>query len=299
MYDGVGAIRPRGRSRERRAPPARGVHPYERTGFLRRAAARRRNDDFPPKLREDEKAAAESLAHLDLTLRDLHGVFAAYPELEQRYLTMMKMPITGKESIALPFDFGSHRQHTCLDLSPYANDQVSKSACTVCRDGAPAPSASDAMVAFIDQPLNIMKNRKFYYGFRKDLDMLKMSAAQPEIFQIYHIISAAVPDVVPLIFSKRGTLHMRIVFEHQYLHIPCNCINQCLLVAKDMYSLSLNIIQGHVVLEVNCHRLSQVTTVRIDVITLQRKVDEMEIPNDVSEQFEQYKLLFQDELPLP
>lgn len=235
----------------------------------------------------------DDTSHLELTLRDLHDVFRDHPELEHKYLSMMKMPITGKESICLPFNFDCYRQHTCLDLSPYGNDQVLKSACIACRDDRPHPSASDAMVAFINQTSSIMKNRRFYYGFKKDMDMIKMSATQPQLFQIYHIVHSALPETVPIMYSSHGLLHMHLVFEGQEVHIPCDCINQVLAVCKENYSIVLDIIKGHIVLTTTCVRPS-VTTVRIDVAILQRKVDEMEIPNEVSEQFERYKTIFED-----
>uniref|UniRef100_A0AAU7E169 Nuclear egress lamina protein n=1 Tax=Cardioderma bat herpesvirus TaxID=3141914 RepID=A0AAU7E169_9VIRU len=233
-------------------------------------------------------------AHLELTLRDMFQVFCENPDLEQKYLNMMKMPITGKECIRLPFDFNSHRQHTCLDLSPYGNEQVSKSACTTCRHDLRSPTASDALVAFINQPSNIMKNRRFYYGFRKDMSLIRMSANQPQLFQIYHIVHANLPDVVPLMHASEGTLHMHLVFEGQEVHIPCDCIGQVTSVARDNYSVILNILKGYIVLSVVCTRPST-SAVQIDVSILQRKVDEMEIPNEVNEQFELYKAVFDEE----
>ena len=65
---------------------------------------------------------------LSLSLKELHSVFKLFPEYELKFLNMMKLPITGKEPIKIPFDLSLHHQHTCLDLSPYANEQVSKSA---------------------------------------------------------------------------------------------------------------------------------------------------------------------------
>lgn len=233
--------------------------------------------------------------HAALTLTELHEVFREHPELEQKYLNMMKLPITGKEPIQLPFSFHGHRQHTCVDLSPYGNDQVCKSACMRCRDSKVAyPTASDAMVAFINQASNIMRNRKFYYGFRKDMELLKRSANQPQLFQIYHIISAAVPEVTPLIFLENGHLCMFVVFEQQSVHVPCDCIDQILSVAKDGYSVALDILQGYIIMSVRCRR-QICSTVKIDVALLQRKADELEIPNDVNEQFERYKALFDED----
>lgn len=228
-----------------------------------------------------------------MSLKDLHDIFRQHPELEQKYLNMMKMPVTGKESICLPFSFQSHRQHTCLDLSPYGNEQVCKSACTKCCDGQNgSPSASDAMVAFINQPSNIMRNRRFYYGFRKDMDLLKMSANQPQLFQIYHIVDSSIPGIMPFMFAESGIVHMHIVFENQNIHIPCECINQLLAVAKETYSLVLDITRGYIVLTARCTRSTH-ATVNIDVAILQRKADELEIPNDVNEQFERYKAVFE------
>uniref|UniRef100_A0AAU7E1X7 Nuclear egress lamina protein n=1 Tax=Lemniscomys rat herpesvirus TaxID=3141920 RepID=A0AAU7E1X7_9VIRU len=202
---------------------------------------------------------------------------------------MMKLPITGKESICLPFNFNSHRQHTCLDLSPYGNEQVSKSACTTCRQNTTSPTASDSMVAFINQVSNVMKNRKFYYGFRKDMDLLKMSANQPQLFQIYYIVNASISDIIPILYSDKQKLHMQLVFENPDVHLPCDCIDQVLAVSRESYSVVLDIIRQHLVLTVTCLK-TEITTVRIDVMILQRKVDEMEIPNDVNEQFERYTL---------
>ncbi|AAK57102.1 T53 [Tupaiid betaherpesvirus 1] len=239
----------------------------------------------------DSTSAPPSQAHLKLSLPEMHAIFEEYPDLEQKYLSLMKMPITGKEAISLPFHFHSHR-HACLDLSPYSNEQISKSACRRCLpDRCSSATASDAMVAFINQSSNIMKNRTFYYGFRKDLDLLRLSINQPQLFQFYYIVHAALPDVVPLIYPRQGIVHMHLVFEEPEVHIPCDCINQLLMVAKDTYALVLDIVQGRIVLSITCQRLVP-STVKIDLSILQRKVDEMDIPNDVNERFERYKTMF-------
>lgn len=272
----------------RRSPttrPLRRRRSVSRGPFYRKRPALTRNpaDDTHP----------DDMCHLELTLHDFHDVFKDHPDLEQKYLNMMKMPITGKESIKLPFNFRSYRQHTCLDLSPYGNDQILKSACITCRDDRSHPTASDAMVAFINQTSSIMKNRRFYYGFKKDMDLINMSATQPQLFQVYHIVHSALPNTVPVMYAQNGLLHMHLVFEEHEIHIPCDCINQVIAVCKDNYSVVLDIIKGHIVLAITCLRPA-LTTVRIDVAVLQRKVDEMEIPNDVSEQFERYKTVLDD-----
>lgn len=137
-----------------------------------------------------------------MKLTELHDVFQKHPDLEQKYLKMMRLPITGKESIHLPFDFKSHRQHTCLDLSPYGNDQVSRSACTKCKETTILPTASDSMVAYINQTSNVMRHRKFYFGFRKNMELIKMSANQPQLFQIYYIVQSCLQDIMPILYYE-------------------------------------------------------------------------------------------------
>lgn len=249
--------------------------------MLQKTVSKIVTDNIPPML------------YQNLTLHDLHTVFRQHPDLEQKYLNMMKMPITGKESIQLPFNFHSHRQHTCLDISPYGNEQVSKSACIACRENIHVPTASDSMVAFINQHTSIMRHRKFYYGFRKDTDLIKMSGNQPQLFQIYFIVEASVPDVVPLIYARNCMLHMYLIFERQDIHIPCDCINQTLAVARDHYAVSLDILHGYAVITVMCQRVTH-APLKIDVGILQRKVDELEIPNDINERFERYRILIDD-----
>ncbi|AEV80914.1 nuclear egress lamina protein [Saimiriine betaherpesvirus 4] len=233
------------------------------------------------------------LSHTKLTLHDLHDVFREYPDLELKYLNMMKMAITGKESICLPFNFQSHRQHTCLDISPYGNEQVSRIACTNCNDSQVSPTASDAMVAFINQSSNVMKNRHFYYGFCKDAELLRMSTNQPTLFQIYYILHSSNHDIVPFMYARNGRVHMHVIFENQDVHIPCECISQILSATKGDYSITLDIVRGHVVISATCHAITA-HSVKIDLGTLQRKIDEMDIPNDISELFERYKNLLQE-----
>ncbi|AEV80759.1 nuclear egress lamina protein [Aotine betaherpesvirus 1] len=234
------------------------------------------------------------LSHTKLTLHDLHDVFREYPELELKYLNMMRMAITGKESICLPFNFQSHRQHTCLDISPYGNEQVSRIACTNCNDTQVFPTASDAMVAFINQSSNVMKNRHFYYGFCKDAELLRMSTNQPTLFQIYHILHFSNHDIVPFMYERNGRVHMHVIFENQDVHIPCESVSQILSAAKGDYEITLDIVRGHVVISATCRVVSSNNSVKIDLGVLQRKIDEMDIPNDISELFERYKSLLHE-----
>lgn len=224
-----------------------------------------------------------------MKLADLHAIFREHPDLEQKYLRIMRLPITGKESIRLPFDFRSHRQHTCLDLSPYGNDQVFRSACTACKEGTNSPTASDSMMAFINQTSNVMRHRKFYFGFRKNLDLLKQSANHPQLFQIYYIVQACIPEITPFIYLEHDKLHMQLIFENETVHVPSQCIEQILLVARDLYRVSIDIAHQRLTLTATCVR-QESTSVRIDVLVLQRKVDEMDIPNEVNEKFELYSV---------
>ncbi|ACE95240.1 hypothetical protein MuHV1_gp058 [Murid betaherpesvirus 1] len=268
----------------------------ERQWQQRRRAEKRSTtptDPPPPPKRSAASAAAGAAApeseYLNVKLSELHDVFQRHPDLEQKYLKIMKLPITGKESIRLPFDFKSHRQHTCLDLSPYGNDQVSRSACTTCKETTRLPTASDSMVAFINQTSNVMKHRKFYFGFRKNMELLKMAANQPQLFQIYYIVQSCVQEIVPLIYYDREMAHMQLIFEKETVHIPSQCIEQILTVAKDAYGVSLDIAHQRITLTARCLRLES-SSLRIDVLMLQRKVDELEIPNETNEKFESYSL---------
>lgn len=267
----------------------------ERQWQQRRRAEKRSTtptDPPPPPKRSAASAAAGAAPeseYLNVKLSELHDVFQRHPDLEQKYLKIMKLPITGKESIRLPFDFKSHRQHTCLDLSPYGNDQVSRSACTTCKETTRLPTASDSMVAFINQTSNVMKHRKFYFGFRKNMELLKMAANQPQLFQIYYIVQSCVQEIVPLIYYDREMAHMQLIFEKETVHIPSQCIEQILTVAKDAYGVSLDIAHQRITLTARCLRLES-SSLRIDVLMLQRKVDELEIPNETNEKFESYSL---------
>ncbi|AFX83377.1 a53 [Rat cytomegalovirus ALL-03] len=224
-----------------------------------------------------------------IKLSDLHAVFQSHPDLEQKYLKMMRLPITGKEAIQLPFEFKSHRQHTCLDLSPYGNDQVSRSACTICKDSTIIPTASDSMVAFINQTSNVMKHRKFYYGFRKNMELIKMSSNQPQLFQIYYVVQSCISDILPILHYENEKVHMQLIFEHENVHIPSRCIESILAIAKDLYKVSIDIAHQRLTLTATCLR-TEIAPVKIDVLLLQRKVDEMDIPNETNEKFERYSL---------
>ncbi|QQL10032.1 Cy85 [Cynomolgus cytomegalovirus] len=275
-----------------------GVRSTERRSALRSLTRKRRPRRGSLLSPPNQKATASSPSGIAtprprLTLHELHDIFQEHPDLEIKYLNMMKMAITGKESICLPFNFHSHRQHTCLDISPYGNEQISKIACTSCSENQVFPTASDAMVAFINQTSNIMKNRNFYYGFCKSSELLRMSTNQPAIFQIYYIIHASNHDIVPFMSTDRDRLHMHIIFENPDVHIPCECVSQMLLAARDDYHITLDIVKGHVVISVLCQTLT-LSSVKIDVTVLQRKIDEMDIPNDVSESFERYKDLLNE-----
>nr|WEG69749.1 nuclear egress lamina protein [Mastomys natalensis cytomegalovirus 3]WEG70029.1 nuclear egress lamina protein [Mastomys natalensis cytomegalovirus 3]WEG70169.1 nuclear egress lamina protein [Mastomys natalensis cytomegalovirus 3]WEG70729.1 nuclear egress lamina protein [Mastomys natalensis cytomegalovirus 3] len=243
-----------------------------------------RHERSPPR-----KAYISESAYINMKLSDLHAVFQKHPDLEQKYLKMMKLPITGKESICLPFNFESHRQHTCLDLSPYGNDQVSRSACTTCKESTQLPTASDSMVAFINQTSNVMRHRKFYFGFRKNMELIKMSANQPQLFQIYYIVQSCIHEIVPLLYYEHEKVHMQLIFENESVHIPSQCIEQILTVAKDSYKVSIDIAHQRLTLTATCRRL-EATSVRIDVLLLQRKVDELDIPNETNEKFESYSV---------
>nr|AAF91252.1 UL53 protein [Human betaherpesvirus 5] len=277
--------------------------PRERRSALRSLLRKRRQRELASKVASTVNGATSANNHGEppspadarprLTLHDLHDIFREHPELELKYLNMMKMAITGKESICLPFNFHSHRQHTCLDISPYGNEQVSRIACTLCEDNRILPTGFDAMVAFINQTSNIMKNRNFYYGFCKSSELLKLSTNQPPIFQIYYLLHAANHDIVPFMHAEDGRLDMHVIFENPDVHIPCDCITQMLTAAREDYSVTLNIVRDHVVISVLCHAVSA-SSVKIDVTILQRKIDEMDIPNDVSESFERYKELIQE-----
>ncbi|AAP50611.1 nuclear egress lamina protein [macacine betaherpesvirus 3] len=275
-----------------------GVRSTERRSALRSLTRKRRPRRgsllSPPNQKPTSSSPSEiATPRPRLTLHELHDIFQEHPDLEIKYLNMMKMAITGKESICLPFNFHSHRQHTCLDISPYGNEQISKIACTSCSENQVFPTASDAMVAFINQTSNIMKNRNFYYGFCKSSELLRMSTNQPAIFQIYYIIHASNHDIVPFMSTDRDRLHMHIIFENPDVHIPCECVSQMLLAARDDYHITLDIVKGHVVISVLCQTLT-LSSVKIDVTVLQRKIDEMDIPNDVSESFERYKDLLNE-----
>nr|WEG68785.1 nuclear egress lamina protein [Mastomys natalensis cytomegalovirus 1]WEG68921.1 nuclear egress lamina protein [Mastomys natalensis cytomegalovirus 1]WEG71149.1 nuclear egress lamina protein [Mastomys natalensis cytomegalovirus 1] len=237
--------------------------------------------------RHSKTKQAPEFPYRNMKLSELHAVFQENPELEQKYLKMMKLPITGKESIRLPFNLRSHRQHTCLDFSPYGNDQVSRSACTTCKESTQFPTASDSMVAFINQTTNVMRHRRFYFGFRKNMELVKMSANQPQLFQIYYIVQSCIQDIFPILYYENEKLHMQLIFENEQIHIPSQCIEHILTVAKDSYNLSINIFHDRLSLTVMCQRL-ETTSVRIDVLVLQRKIDEMDIPNEINEKFERY-----------
>ncbi|AGT99231.1 nuclear egress lamina protein [Suid betaherpesvirus 2] len=222
-----------------------------------------------------------------LTSTDIYTVLRHFPDLEKKYLNIMKLPITGKESIELPFDFSSHHHHhACLDLSPYGNEQVSKSACNKCTAKV-VPSASDALVAFMNQASTVMQNRKFYYGFRKNNELIKLSGQEPSVFQTYYILNSVIPDIVPIMFPKEDKLHMYIIFESKSIHLPSECINQILL-ATSGYNVSINIIQDYTVLILTCEHV-QKTSIKFDYAVLQRKLEEMDIPDDINEKYEKYR----------
>lgn len=225
----------------------------------------------------------------DLTIHDFHRVFKTFPELEQKYLNIMKLPITGKEAIDIPFDFVSYHQHTCLDLSPYGNEQISKSAC-IKPHATNIPTASDSIVAFMNQSINVMQHRIFYYGFKKNIELFKLSVNQPALFQIFYIIYNTIPSITPIIFSHMGRLSMHIIFETKTLHLPCDCINQILSVSHG-YQILLDIKNDILVLTI-LYKDASLNNLKIDITVLQRKIEEMEIPNDINEKYERYKTFF-------
>lgn len=143
------------------------------------------------------------------------------------------------------------------------------------------------MVAFMNQISNVMSNRLYYYGFRKNMDLIKLSAKQPAIFQIFFIVYATVQNITPIIFATGEKLHMYIVFETNALHLPCEVINQIMTVARG-YNVALEILCDNLVLTVLCEDVHQ-NNIQIDVSMLQRKLEEMDIPNEINEKYERYK----------
>ncbi|ANC96576.1 nuclear egress lamina protein [macacine betaherpesvirus 9] len=221
-----------------------------------------------------------------LSLKELHTVFKLFPDYELKFLNMMKLPITGKEPIEIPFDLSKHHQYTCLDLSPYANEQVSKSACINC-DLVSIPTASDAMVAYMNQISNVMQNRLYYYAFQKNVELIRMSTKQPALFQIFFIVSNISNNFLPIIFEAGHKLSMYIVFLTRNLHIPCECVNQIMTVSSG-YSVHLDILHDSIVLHVICKTIEP-NNIQIDVAVLQRKLEEMDIPDEISDKFEKMK----------
>ncbi|CAA58417.1 U37 [Human betaherpesvirus 6A] len=225
--------------------------------------------------------------YLQLKLHDLHTVFNLFPEYEQKFLAIIKLPITGKEPIDVPFSLSNHHQHTCLEFSPYANEQISKSACLHC-ESVSVPTSSDAMVAHLNQVNNVMQNRLYFYGFRKDMELIRMSAKQPTIFQIFYIVHNTINNIFPIMFERKQKLGMHIVFQSRTLHIPCECIKQIVAVSSG-YNVYLDILQESVILTVLCETLDTNTNIHIDIGMLQKKLEEMDIPNEISDRLEKYK----------
>lgn len=116
-----------------------------------------------------------------------------------------------------------------------------------------------------------------------------MSANQPHLFQIYYIVQSCIPDIVPLLFYENEKLNMQLIFEKEAVHIPSQCIEQILAVAKEAYEVTIDIAHQHLTLTATCLR-TEMSSVRIDVVMLQRKVDELDIPNETNEKFESYAI---------
>ncbi|APZ76265.1 nuclear egress lamina protein [Murid herpesvirus 3] len=231
----------------------------------------------------------ETKTCFNINTDELYEVFRKCPELEEKYLALMKLPITGREPIQIPFDLTTHHQHTCLDFSPYANEQISRSVCSKC-EHLTFPTPSDSVVAFMNQSANFMHNRLYYYGFKKNTELVKLSTQQPTIFQIFHTVYATNTEIFPIMFSEKNMLHMYIIFESQNTHLSCECIKNIIAIAED-YSVSLDIIGENLVMSVICINIRK-NLITIDAEILQRKFEELDIPPQVNEKYETHMKKF-------
>lgn len=223
------------------------------------------------------------------TLSDLHEIFSQYPELEAKYLSSMKLPITGKETFNLPFYFKDHRNNTCLDISNYGTQQISKNTCRQCISYK-SPTSAEAVVAYIEQTNNVMKYQKFYYALQRERGLFRLCLQHPHLFQIYYIISHTILDSFPLIYTQNDLPHMYVILENNDIHIPCECISNIMNVAEHC-QVSLNIHNDYLLLCIETMK-HEVTSLQIDHEYLQHKIEEMDFCNTVKEKFEKYKEIF-------
>lgn len=200
----------------------------------------------------------------------------------------MRRPVTGKEPIDLPLELKRHRQHTCIDLSPYNNEQILASACTNCDLNTDYPTASDALVSFINQTNGFLQNRRFYYGFRKHLELLDLLPSQPQIFQIYWLLQNNFPDIKPIIACRDNRLRMYIFFTATHVHLPAACLQQVLAAATDSHNVVVHITHGHIAISTCPNENLPLANVRIDIEQIRRRVQELEIPHDINEHYEQF-----------
>lgn len=232
----------------------------------------------------------EQTPHLNLKSEDIYDILRTDTDLESKYLNLMRLPITGKDRIEIPYDLSSHHQHNCLEFSMYANEQVFKSVCSKCENYT-IPTASDAAVAFMTQVANIMQHRTYFYGFRKQLDLVKIAAKQPVIFQIFFILSRTIQEVFPIMYKTDDMLHMMVIFEKSDIHFPCDAIKQ-IIDASPGYNVVLDMINEHLVMNVRCKAALESTTIQVDINILGRKFEELDVPDVVNEKHEKYKQRF-------
>ncbi|AHC02782.1 docking/lamella protein U37 [Elephant endotheliotropic herpesvirus 5B] len=219
------------------------------------------------------------------SLQELHRLFTKHPELEDKYLNSITLPITGKETIYFPYDFINHRNNTCLDFSPYGNQQISKTTCTVC-DKQKITTVSDSTVAFIEQSHNVMKFKSLYCSIQKNRGIFPLYIKFPHLFQIYFLIQDYIPESFPIIYAKNEIPHMCIVFEKPSLHLSCQCISTVIQV-YEFCDLSLHMHRDHLTLHVMTLGFKQ-SSVNVNAEILEHKIEEMDISDDTKECYDKY-----------
>lgn len=220
-------------------------------------------------------------------LKDMYALFLMSPELEAKYLNSMKLPITGKQIVSLPFHFKDHRNNTCLDISPYGNQQISKNTCTVCASFK-TPTAAESVVGYIEQIQNSMKYRLFYFSMHRDKLLFTLCMQRSHLFQIYYILSGLPTDLFPILYVHDNKPHMFVFFECETFHIPCDCISN-LFAVSDACELSLDIYGNYMALSVTTVKPEK-SSIQIDYETLYHKIEEMDMAN-IKEKFEAFSTI--------
>ncbi|QOE74424.1 docking protein [Elephant endotheliotropic herpesvirus 3A] len=224
-------------------------------------------------------------------LKDLHRLFTKHPDLETKYLNSISLPITGKEQIYFPYEFTSHRNNTCLDFSPYGNQQISKTTCAACEAPRQYTTVSDSLVAYLEQGHHVMKYRTLYCSLQKDRRLFPIYTRFPHVFQIWYLIQCEIPENFPIVYLEPDnvTPHLCIIFEKPSLHISCHVISQILQVCE-FCEIALHMHRDHLALHVRTfgYKASSAT---VNAEVLQHKIDEMDISDDVKECYSKFYAL--------